>query len=113
MSYHALPVAASASYLANCALGASVATGVVSTRKVRWVHHALFVVTASLTAASAVAAIRDREPKSAALLLGALGILATVPFVDTHTWRHGVTAATAAPFFAGALITTRRNHGVS
>src|SRR3954452_10675290 len=113
MNQRALPAAATASYLANCALGASVATGAVSTKKIRWVHHALFVVTAMLTAASAAAAIADHNGKRAALLGGALGILGAAPFVGTRTWRHGATAAAAAPLFVAALLTTRRQDGVS
>lgn len=113
MNQRALPIAASASYLANCALGASVATGVISTRKVRWVHHGLFVVTATLTAAAATAAVAQRRADRAALLIGALAVLGAAPFVDTHTWRHGATASAAAPFFLAALNTTRSDHGVS
>ena len=45
MNQRVLPIAASVSYLANVALGVSVATRVISTKKVRWVHHALFVTT--------------------------------------------------------------------
>lgn len=113
MNKRVLPVAASASFLANCALGVSVATGVVSTKKVRWVHHALFVATASLTFAAAVAAIVDRRAAPATMLLGALGVLGSAPFVDTHSWRHGATAGAAAPFFIATLIDDRRHRGVS
>jgi len=113
MDRRVLPIAASASYAANCALGVAVATRVISTRKVRWVHHALFVTTATLTAAAAVAAIVDRRATPAVALVGALVILGTAPFVDTHTWRHGATAGAAAPFFLATLIHTRRHHGVS
>lgn len=113
MDQRALPIAASVSYLANVALGVSVATRVISTKKVRWVHHALFVTTATLTAVATAAAIADRRAKPAALLLGALGVLTAAPLVDTHTWRHGATASAAAPFFIATLIDTRRHHGVS
>jgi len=113
MNRQVLPIAASVSYAANVALGVAVATRVVSTKKVRWVHHALFVTTATLTAAAAVAAIVDRRSTSAVALVGALGILSAAPFVDTHSWRHGATAGTAAPFFVATLIGTRRHHGVS
>jgi len=113
MNRDVLPIAASVSFAANCALGAAVAARVVKTKKVRWVHHALFVTTASLTAAAAVAAVVDRKSTPAALLVGALGILSAAPFVDTHSWRHGATAGAAAPFFLATLIDLRRQHGVS
>lgn len=113
MDQRLLPIAASASYLANVALGVGVATRVINTKRVRWVHHALFVTTATLTAAAAVAAVADRRARPAALLIGALGVLGAAPFADTHSWRHGATAGAAAPFFIATLIETRRHHGVS
>lgn len=113
MNREILPIAASASYAVNCALGVAVATRVISTKEVRWVHHALFVTTATLTAAAAVAAIADRRSTPAAALIGALGILGAAPYVNTRSWRHGATAAAAAPFFLATLIHARRHHGVS
>ena len=46
-----LLTAAATSYLANCALGVAVATRVLDTSGFRWVHHAVYVATAVLTAA--------------------------------------------------------------
>jgi hypothetical protein len=92
----------------NCALGISVATRIVDTHSFRWVHHALFATTAALTAASAVAAVVDRRAGHALSVVGALGVLAVIPYVGTRSWRHSATATAAAPFFAAALITSRR-----
>jgi hypothetical protein len=102
---------AATSYLANAALGVSVATGVIHTGKAHWVHHALYVTTATLTVAAVVgSALAGRtsaggRASSAALLLSpALLPLAAIPFVGTHTVSHPVTASAAAPFYLAALI---------
>ena len=107
MTPRALPVAASVAYAANCALGLAVAARLIDTHEIRWVHHALFTVTTALTGASAAAAIGAGRPKPALAFAAALGVLGTIPFVGTRTWRHSATAVAAAPFFAAALITSR------
>ena len=50
-----LVTAAAASYTANCALGGSVALGLLDTSNVRWVHHGLYIATSSLTSAASAA----------------------------------------------------------
>lgn len=108
MIRRAATTAAAGFYLANCALGIAVATGRVDTSGYRWVHHALYVCTLSLTVASLGLAARARRPQEAVPLAGAVVPLAMIPFVGTHGRRHPATASTAAPFYAAALIGTWR-----
>lgn len=97
---------AAVSYLASCTLGSGVATGVLSTRRARWVHHALYVSTATLTGVALAAAAWGRRP-SGWLLLPAVAPLAVIPFAGTHSRRHVVVAVSAAPFYAAALAAER------
>lgn len=98
----ALVTAASASYAANCALGASVATGLVNTRGHRWVHHALYVTTSTLTGAATVALLIHRD---GALwpLLPTLPVLAAMPRASARTPRHAQVGLSAAPFYVTTL----------
>jgi hypothetical protein len=98
--------AAAASYLASCALGTGVATGLFTTGRARWLHHALYVSTASLTALALAATGLDRRP-AGWWLLPAVVPLAVVPYVGTRSRRHIVVAASAAPFYAAALVADR------
>jgi hypothetical protein len=97
---------ASLSYLASCALGTGVATGVLRTGRARWVHHALYVSTATLTALALAAAGRERA-RSGWWLLPVVVPLAVVPYAGTRSRRHVVVAASAAPFYAAALAADR------
>ena len=98
---------ASGSYLASCALGTGVATGRLRTGRARWVHHLLYVSTAVLTGlalgGSAVARRRARW-----WLLPAVLPLAVVPYAGSRPPRHVLVAASAAPFYAAALVADRR-----
>ncbi|NHC15834.1 hypothetical protein G9H71_18795 [Motilibacter sp. E257] len=98
--------AAAASYAANCALGTAAALG-VNTRRVGWTHHALFVATASLTAAAVGSAVWRPRPSALALVPAAVP-LALIPYLGTHGPRHRVVALSAAPFYAAGLALTRR-----
>jgi hypothetical protein len=98
---------AGTSYLASCALGTSVATGLFSTGRARWVHHALYVSTASLTALALAAAGLTRR-RSGWWLLPAVVPLAVVPYAGTRSRRHVLVAASAAPFYAAALAADRK-----
>lgn len=97
---------AAASYLASCALGTGVATGVLRTGRARWVHHALYVSTATLTAVALAAAGRERA-RAGWWLLPVVVPLAVVPYAGTRSRRHVVIAASAAPFYAAALAADR------
>lgn len=108
----ALFAAAAAGYAANCALGASVALRLVDTRDVRWVHHALYIVTVALSAAAFSTAWwgrrREASGAAAATLAPAFVPLAVIPFAGTHTRRHPLIALTAAPFIVAAAIRSGR-----
>ena len=98
---------AAGSYLASCALGTGVATGVLRTGRARWVHHALYVSTASLTAVTLAATALERRP-AGWWLLPVTVPLAAVPYAGTRSRRHIVVAASAAPFYLAALAADRR-----
>ncbi|WP_308799042.1 hypothetical protein [Agromyces silvae] len=107
--------AAAAAYAANCALGASVALRLVDTRDVRWVHHAMYIATATLTAVAVSSALwgrpRHASRRAAAALLPAALPLAAIPYAGTHTRRHPAVALSAAPFFVAGVVASRaRRH---
>jgi hypothetical protein len=102
-----LVTAATASYVSNVAFGVGVATGAVDNRRIRWVHHALFVGTAALTAAALGTAAVERRSAGLALL-PAVGPLAVLPFAGGRVRRHAAVAAAAGPSFLAALIIVRR-----
>ncbi|MGN6445157.1 hypothetical protein [Amnibacterium sp.] len=100
-SPRALVAAAAVAYLANAALGTAVQTRLVDTSRHRWTHHALYIVTSTLTTAAVVGAFAQRSPRG--WVLGpALLPLALLPHVG-HA-AHATTALAAAPFYAGALV---------
>ncbi|WP_375423979.1 hypothetical protein [uncultured Friedmanniella sp.] len=99
--------AAAGSYLASCCLGTGVAAGVVVTGRARWVHHALYVLTATLTGVALVAAASTRRPSGWWLLPTAVP-LALVPYAGSRLPRHALVAASAAPFYAAALVADRK-----
>lgn len=100
----ALVTAAALSYTANCALGASVATGLVNTRGHRWVHHALYVVTSTLTGGALLTLLLRRD-HTAWPLLPTVPVLAMMPRASARTPRHARVGLSAAPFY---LLTLRR-----
>lgn len=99
--------AAAASYAANCALGAAVATRVVDTRNVHWLHSALYLSTSTLAAAAASSLLWSPSKAGWALLPAAVP-LALIPRVSSHSRRHIAIALSAAPFFTAALIKSWR-----
>ena len=106
MNADVLVRAATVSYAANCALGTAAANG-VNTRRVRWLHHALFVCTAALTATAAGTGLAQRRPAAYALLPAAVP-LALIPYLGSRSRRHIVVAVSAAPCYAAGLALTRR-----
>lgn len=95
-------------YAANVALGLSVAAGLVNTAGVRWVHHALFIATATTTGA-ALAVAAARGDRSALALLPAAGALVMLQRRGSRPLaRHTRTAMLAAPSYAAALCLARR-----
>lgn len=97
---------AGACYATNAALGLSVAMGLVDTSGARWVHHGLFVATASSTALALGAAQRD--PSALALGVAALPLMLLQRRGSHPLPRHARTAALAAPCYIAALRLTRR-----
>ena len=99
--------AAGCSYLASCTLGAGVATGSLRTGRARWLHHALYISTATLTAVALAATVRERRSAGWWLLPAAVP-LAAVPYAGTRSRRHILVAVSAAPFYVAALAADRR-----
>ncbi|MFD5214191.1 hypothetical protein [Microbacterium sp. NPDC058345] len=102
-----LTAAALASYTVNTAYGAAVAAGALGTRRIRWLHHALFVVTSTLTALALLAAAIERRRAGFALLPAAAQLIA-LPATAGGTRRHATTALRAAPWFLIAAVMARR-----
>ena len=95
-------------YAVTCTVGASVRTGLLDTSRARWVHHALFVATASATGLAALRlAASCRVPAALALATTAVPF-AALTRVSTRTDRHALVALTAAPAYAAALALTAR-----
>lgn len=105
-----LVTAAAVAYLANCLWGTAVAVRVIRTRKLRVVHHGLFVVTAALTGAAATTPLWTRD-RSALFLLPALVPLAVAPRTDPRAGAHWKVAVAAAPSYLGALLARARRGG--
>lgn len=103
-----LVTAATASYAANCALGASVATGLVDTRDHRWWHHALYIATSTLTGAAAVALLARRD-RALWALLPTVPVLVAMPRASARTPRHARVGLSAAPFYASSLLRVWRS----
>lgn len=95
--------AATTSYAANCALGVAVATGTLRTGRAHWVHHALYISTATLAGVAASSLFWSRN-RAGLLLLPAAVPLVLIPAISSHSRRHIVTALSAAPFFVASLI---------
>lgn len=100
---------ASTCYAANAALGLSVATGLVDTSGARWVHHGLFIATASATGLALVLGGVRRDPSAIALGMAVIPLVLLQRRGSRPLPRHARTAALAAPCYAAALILTRRS----
>lgn len=99
--------AAATSYLANCALGAGVATRVLDTAGMHWVHHGLYVCTSTLVGA-AVSSLLWSSSRAGWALLPAAVPLALIPYVSAHSRQHVAVALSAAPFFAAGVVAAWR-----
>lgn len=97
-----LLTAAVTGYLTNCALGTAVATHVLDTSGFRWVHHAVYVATAVLTAAAGAELALRRDRAFFRLLPVAVPLVA-IPTVSARSRWHPVIAATAAPAYLATL----------
>lgn len=99
--------AATTAYLANCALGVSVALRLVDTSQVRWVHHGMYVLTSTLTAGAFLAAAVSRHPAAIPLACAALPLFALQAHGARPLTRHARDAVLAAPAYAAAAALTR------
>jgi hypothetical protein len=104
-----LVTAAAAGYAVNAAFGTAVAAGWIDNRRIRWVHHALFSATASLTVIAIAAGAYERRPAAFALL-PALGPLTALPYAGGRVRRHAALAGSAAPAYATAVVCVWRSH---
>jgi hypothetical protein len=100
-SSRALVAAATTAYLANVALGSAVQARLVDTSRHRWTHHALYIVTSTLTVAAIAGSFARRSPRGW-VLAPVLVPLALLPRVGHDA--HAVTGLAAAPWYAGALL---------
>ena len=103
-----LVTAAAVSYASNAAFGAAVAVGVVDNRRIRWVHHALYVATSALTTAALAASAVERRTAGLGLL-PAVGPLIALPYAGGQLRRHAGLAGSAAPAYAIALVLAWRS----
>ena len=103
-----LVTAASLAYVANCLWGTAVAVRLIRTKKLRVVHHGLFVVTATLTGVAATTPVWTRD-RTALFLLPALVPLAVAPRTDPRSGAHWKVAVAAAPSYLGAVLARRRS----
>lgn len=103
-----LVTAAGLAYVANCLWGTAVAVRLIRTKKLRVVHHGLFVVTATLTGVAATTPVWTRD-RTALFLLPALVPLAVAPRTDPRSGAHWKVAVAAAPSYLGAVLARRRS----
>ncbi|WIB77656.1 hypothetical protein DEJ28_00760 [Curtobacterium sp. MCPF17_002] len=101
-----LVTAATVAYVANCLWGTAVAVRLIRTKKLRVVHHGLFVVTATLTGVAATTPVWTRD-RTALFLLPALVPLAAAPRTNPRSGAHWRVAVAAAPSYLGALLARR------
>jgi uncharacterized membrane protein AbrB (regulator of aidB expression) len=100
-----LIVAATTAYLANVALGTAVQARLIDTSRHRWTHHALYIVTSTLTVAAIAGSFARRSPRGW-LLAPVLVPLSLLPRVGHDA--HAATGLAAAPWFALALLAPTR-----
>lgn len=103
----ALVVAASVSYAGSCALGALAAVRKGSTRRVRLLHHGLYISTFSLTAAAAGTSLMTRH-RAGLPLWGAMVPLGLIAAFDARSSAHIGIAACAAPFYTASIVLSRK-----
>ena len=103
-----LVTAAATCYTANVLFGSAVATGVIDNRRIRWVHHALYIATCTATGSALVAGAVQRQP-AAALLAPAVLPLAALPRGGGGRRHIALAASAAGPFIIALVRVWRRN----
>lgn len=102
-----LMTGAAIAYASNVAFGTAVAVGLVDNRRIRWVHHALYIVTSTLTGATLVAGAVERQPAAVALA-PAVVPLTLLPRAGRGRRHVALAAGAAAPFIIALLMSWRR-----
>ncbi|GAB2512091.1 hypothetical protein FB385_0444 [Paramicrobacterium agarici] len=101
---------AALSYAATCVLGAGTASGVFRTENSRWVHHAFFIVTSTLTGAAACASMAKRPSIALTLVPASAALIALASRrVRAGSADHSRIALSAAPSYAAAVIESLRS----
>lgn len=99
--------AATGAYLANCALGISVALRLVDTSRVRWVHHGMYIATSALTVGATGVCVVRRHPAALPLALATVPLFLLQAHGSRPLRRHARDAVLAAPAYAAAAALTR------
>lgn len=100
--------AAVAGFAANVAFGSAVAAGLIDNRRIRWVHHALYIVTSTLTGVALAAGAVERRPEALALA-PAVVPLTLLPRAGRGRPHIVLAAGAAAPFIIALFMCWRRN----
>ncbi|MDO5367902.1 hypothetical protein [Kocuria sp.] len=95
-------------YAANCSLGISVAKHWVDTSNFRWVHHGLYILTATTTVAAFFACAARRSPAAIALAPAAAPLFLLQHHGARPLRRHTRDALLAAPCYAAGLVLAGR-----
>jgi hypothetical protein len=99
---------AAGAYLLNCAWGTAVATRLVRTRRLRVLHHGLFVATSAATGVALASGLVWRPSSAVLYLLPATAPLAAAPRISARSSAHWKVALAAAPSYLGAVLASRR-----
>lgn len=102
-----LSSAALASFVVNAGYGTAVAAGVFGTTRMRWVHHALFILTSTLTGLTLLTSVIERRSAGLALAPAAVALVA-MPSTRGGSARHIAVAASALPSFLITALLARR-----
>ena len=106
--HRTLVSAAAGAYAANCALGTSVAARWVNTSNARWVHHGMYILTSTTTAAAVLACAARRSPAALALAPAVVPLVLLQRHGARPVGRHTRDALSAAPCYAAGLVLARR-----
>lgn len=102
-----LASAALAGFIVNAGYGTAVAAGLFGTARMRWVHHALFILTSTLTGMTLLASLVKRRGMGCALVPAAAALIA-MPSTRGGSPRHIALAASAFPSFLITALLARR-----
>lgn len=95
-------------YAVNCSLGISVAKHWVDTSNFRWIHHGLYLLTVTTTAAAFYTCAARRSPAAIALAPAVAPLFLLQHHGARPLRRHTRDALLAAPCYAASLVLARR-----